>query len=72
MAMRVLPSDDEDVIELMPAMVDSWRSIGDATDAAIVSGLAPGRRAVISMRRKVNPRQAPRPAAAGTRKRRTR
>ena len=23
-------------------MVDSWRSIGEATDAAIVSGLAPG------------------------------
>ena len=34
---------------LMPAMVESWRSIGAATDAAIVSGLAPGSVAVIEM-----------------------
>ena len=33
----------------MPAMVDNCRSIGDATDAAMVSGLAPGKMAVISM-----------------------
>ena len=39
----VLPSDDDDVIEEIPAMVDNWRSIGDATDAAMVSGLAPGK-----------------------------
>ena len=26
----------------MPAMVESWRSIGAATDAAMVSALAPG------------------------------
>src|SRR4051794_18436733 len=44
-----VPSDDDDVIELMPAMVESWRSIGDATDAAIVSGLAPGSVAVIEI-----------------------
>src|SRR3954452_10542863 len=35
----VEPSDDEEVIDEMPEMVESWRSIGDATDAAIVSGL---------------------------------
>ena len=33
----------------MPAMVESWRSIGEATEAAIVSGLAPGSVAVIEM-----------------------
>ncbi len=38
----VRPSDDEEVSEVMPAMVDSWRSIGAATDAAMVSALAPG------------------------------
>ncbi len=26
----------------MPAMVESWRSIGEATEAAMVSGEAPG------------------------------
>jgi hypothetical protein len=49
MVMRVIPSEDDDVIELMPAMVDICRSIGEATEAAIVSGLAPGKFAVISM-----------------------
>ena len=34
---------------MMPEMVDSWRSIGPATDAAMVSGLAPGKVAVIWM-----------------------
>ena len=38
----MLPSDEDDVIEEMPAMVDNCRSIGEATDAAMVSGLAPG------------------------------
>jgi hypothetical protein len=33
----------------MPAMVESWRSIGPATDAAMVSALAPGRVAVTAM-----------------------
>ena len=28
----------------MPAMVESCRSIGEATEAAMVSGLAPGKR----------------------------
>ena len=39
----VLPSDDDEFIEEMPAMVDNCRSIGEATDAAMVSGLAPGK-----------------------------
>jgi hypothetical protein len=39
---EVRPSDDEEVSEVMPAMVDNWRSIGAATDAAMVSALAPG------------------------------
>ena len=33
----------------MPAMVESWRSIGPATEAAMVSALAPGRVAVTAM-----------------------
>ena len=33
----------------MPAMVESWRSIGEATEAAMVSGDAPGSMAVIWM-----------------------
>ncbi len=42
MVIDVVPSEDDDVIDEMPAMVESWRSIGDATEAAMVSGLAPG------------------------------
>ena len=42
MVIDVLPSEDDDVIDEMPAMVESWRSIGAATDAAIVSAPAPG------------------------------
>ncbi len=49
MVMRVVPSEDDDDIDEMPAMVESWRSIGDAIEAAMVSGLAPFRLAVISM-----------------------
>jgi hypothetical protein len=49
MVMRVVPSEDDDDIDEMPAMVVSWRSIGDAIEAAMVSGLAPGSVAVISM-----------------------
>src|SRR5215471_9510285 len=47
--MAVVPCDELDVIEEMPAMVDSWRSIMPATEAAIVSALAPGRVAVTAM-----------------------
>lgn len=36
-------------MESMPGMDDSWRSKGVATDAAIISGLAPGSEAVIVM-----------------------
>jgi hypothetical protein len=39
----VEPSIERDVIESRPAMVENWRSRGVATDAAIVSGEAPGR-----------------------------
>ena len=42
MVIEVMPSEDEEVSELMPAMVESWRSIGAATEAAMVSALAPG------------------------------
>ena len=41
MVIEVMPSDDAEVSEVMPAMVDNWRSIGAATDAAMVSALAP-------------------------------
>ena len=44
-----MPSADVDVSALMPAMVDSCRSIGEATEAAMVSGLAPGKVAVMAM-----------------------
>src|SRR4051812_33769568 len=49
MVIEVVPSDDDDTMELMPEIVDSCRSIGEATDAAMVSGLAPGSVAVIAM-----------------------
>ena len=49
MVICVRPSDDDEVIDEMPAMVENCRSIGDATEAAIVSGLAPGKFAVIWM-----------------------
>ena len=49
MVIEVMPSDDEDVSDVIPAMVESWRSIGAATDAAMVSALAPGRVAVMLM-----------------------
>jgi hypothetical protein len=45
----VFPSDDVEVIVVTPAMVANWRSRIDATDAAIVSGLAPGNWAVTWM-----------------------
>ena len=45
----VRPSDDVDVSEVTPEIVDSCRSIGEATDAAMVSALAPGSCAVIWM-----------------------
>src|SRR5262249_33884588 len=41
------PSEEVETIEEMPAMVASWRSIGAATEAAMVSALAPGSVAVV-------------------------
>src|ERR1700730_9076885 len=49
MTIEVVPCDDVEDIEEMPAMVESWRSIGPATDAAMVSALAPGKVAVTAM-----------------------
>src|SRR6476661_6489172 len=49
MVMVVVPCDELDVIEEMPAMVESWRSMMPATDAAMVSALAPGNVAVTAM-----------------------
>src|SRR6195256_5861770 len=46
MVIWVWPRLDVDVIDEMPAMVENCRSIGPATEAAIVSGLAPGKTAV--------------------------
>ena len=37
-----MPSDEVEVIDETPAMVENWRSRIEATEAAIVSGLAPG------------------------------
>ncbi len=49
MVICVRPSDDDEFIDETPAMVDNCCSIGEATDAAMVSGLAPGNCAVIWM-----------------------
>src|SRR5262249_54874358 len=42
------PSEFTEVIESRPAIVENWFSSGVATDAPIVSGLAPGNWAVTS------------------------
>src|SRR5215510_9657846 len=47
--MAVVPCDELDDIEETPAMVESWRSMMPATEAAIVSALAPGNVAVTAM-----------------------
>src|SRR5512144_1977254 len=49
MTIEVVPCDEVEDIDEMPAMVDSCRSIGPATEAAMVSALAPGRVAVTAM-----------------------
>src|SRR6266403_5983473 len=49
MVMALVPCDELDDIDEMPAIVDSWRSMMPATEAAIVSALAPGRVAVTAM-----------------------
>src|SRR3954464_14330135 len=47
--MTLVPCDELEDIEEMPAMVDSWRSMMPATDAAMVSALAPGSVALTAM-----------------------
>src|ERR1700712_3373 len=47
--MLVEPAELDEVIELMPAMVENWFSSGVATADAIVSGSAPGRLALTVM-----------------------
>ncbi len=49
MVMEVLPSELEEFIESIPAMVENCFSSGVATEDAIVSGLAPGRLALTWM-----------------------
>src|SRR5689334_5154711 len=46
---ELTPTPFVEVIELIPAIVENWRSSGVATEAAIVSGLAPGRFAVTTI-----------------------
>src|SRR5271166_5201876 len=45
MVMPMLPRTLEEVIESRPGTVENWRARGVATEAAMVSGLAPGRAA---------------------------
>ena len=45
--MLVVPSELDDVIDVMPEMSESDRSSGVATEIAMVSALAPGRSASI-------------------------
>src|SRR5260370_38635474 len=49
MVMTVKPCVELEDIDEMPAMVESWRSMMPATDAAMVSALAPGKVAVTAM-----------------------
>ena len=49
MVMTLVPCEELDDIEEMPATVESWRSMMPATDAAMVSALAPGKVAVTAM-----------------------
>src|SRR3954465_2771731 len=49
MVMTLVPCDELDDIDEMPAMVESWRSMMPATEAAMVSALAPGKVAVTLM-----------------------
>src|SRR6266481_7450925 len=49
MVMTLVPCDELDDIDEMPAMVDNWRSMMPATDAAMVSALAPGKVAVTAI-----------------------
>src|ERR1700741_5148347 len=42
MVMTLVPCDEFEDIEEMPEIVESWRSMMPATEAAMVSALAPG------------------------------
>ena len=55
--MRVEPSELDEVISVTPAMRPSARSSGVATVAAMVSGLAPGKRRLHRDGRKIDLRQ---------------
>jgi hypothetical protein len=47
--MTLVPCDEFDDIDEMPAMVESWRSMIQATEAAMVSALAPANVAVTAI-----------------------
>src|SRR5258707_7166824 len=49
MVMTLVPCDELDDIDEMPEIVESWRSMMPATEAAMVSALAPGKIAVTAM-----------------------
>ena len=49
MVIWLVPCEEFDDIDEMPAMVESWRSMTPATDDAMVSALAPGKVAVTAM-----------------------
>src|SRR3954469_20055630 len=49
MVIEVEPCVLDELIELMPAMVENWLSSGVATDDAMVSGSAPGSAAFTTM-----------------------
>src|SRR6202790_5875414 len=49
MTIAVVPCEEVEDIDEMPAMVDSWRSMMPATEAAMVSALAPGKVALTAM-----------------------
>src|SRR6202790_5276270 len=49
MTIAVVPCEEVEDIDEMPAMVDSWRSMIPATEAAMVSALAPGKVAYTAM-----------------------
>ena len=49
MVIWLVPCEEFDDIDEMPAIVESWRSMTPATDDAMVSALAPGKVAVTAM-----------------------
>src|SRR4030081_3782547 len=49
MVMTLEPCEELDDIDEMPAIVDNWRSMIPATEAAMVSALAPGKVALTAI-----------------------